>query len=188
MDLILANAAPAEIKQIKELYFSAFPKEERAPFGMMTRKARQGKGRMLAAKDGDTFAGFAYIIENADCAYLFYLAIISGARGRGYGSAVLGKLRETYKGKRLFLARESLDPASDNYDQRVRRHEFYLRNGFEDLACKIREYKVTFDVMSIGGNITPDDYKEIMTPWCGKFLVKYAPMKLIPPNERSISP
>ncbi len=183
MDLTLANASPAEIKQIKELYYTAFPRDERAPFGMMTRKARQGKGRMLAAKDGGTFVGFAYIIENADCAYLFYLAISPETRGRGYGSAILGKLRETYKDKRLFLARESLDPASDNYEQRVRRHEFYLRNGFEDLACKIREYKVTFDVMSIGGDITPDDYRKIMTPWCGKFLVKYAPMKLFDPTD-----
>lgn len=179
MNLTLASATTAEIKQIKELYNTAFPKDERAPFGLMTRRARQGKGRMLAARDGDRFVGFAYIIENAACAYLFYLAIVPETRGAGYGSAILGKLREMYKGKRLFLARESLDPASDNYEQRVRRHEFYLRNGFEDLACKIREYKVTFDVMSIGGEITPEDYKEIMTPWCGKFLVKFAPMKLI---------
>lgn len=180
MNITLNNANSAEVKKIKELYFAAFPKEERAPFGMMARKARRSKGRMLAAKDGDTFVGFTYIVENAACAYLFYLAISPEARGRGYGSAILGKLREMYKDKRLFLARESLDPASDNYEQRVRRHEFYLRGGFEDLACKIREYKVTFDVMSVGGNITPEDYADVMTPWCGKFLIKYAPMKLIP--------
>lgn len=183
MNITLNNANPAEVKKIKELYYTAFPKDERAPFGMMARKAQQDKGRMLAAKDGDRFVGFAYIIENETCAYLFYLAIVPETRGAGYGSAILAQLREMYKSKRLFLARESLDPASDNYEQRVRRHEFYLRNGFEDLACKIREYKVTFDVMGIGGNITPEDYASVMTPWCGKFLVKYAPMKLFNPTD-----
>lgn len=183
MNLTLANATASEIKLIKELYYSAFPKEERSPFGLMKRRAKQGRGRMLAAKDGGEFVGFTYIIENADCAYLFYLAIVPQTRGAGYGSAILAELREMYKGKRLFLARESLDENSDNYEQRVRRHEFYLRNGFSDLSCKIREFTVTFDVMSIGGDVTPDDYKSLIIPWCGKFLEKYAPMKLFYPND-----
>lgn len=178
MNLTLNDANPEEMKKIKELYLSAFPKDERAPFRLMKLRAKQGKGRMLAAEDGDTFVGFAYIIGNDTCAYLFYLAITPGMRGRGCGSAILGRLREMYKDKRLFLARESLDPSADNYEQRVRRHEFYLRGGFEDLACKIREYTVTYDVMSIGGSITPEDYKDIITPWCGKFMQKHAPMKL----------
>lgn len=178
MNLTLANATASEIKMIKELYYSAFPKEERSPFGLMKRRAKQGRGRMLAAKDGGEFVGFTYIIENADCAYLFYLAIVPQTRGAGYGSAILAQLREMYKGKRLFLARESLDPASDNYEQRVRRHEFYLRNGFSDLSCKIREGKVTFDVMSIGGNITPNDYEELITRWIGKFRKKFVTMYL----------
>lgn len=178
MNLTLTEANSAEVKQIKQLYYSAFPKEERAPFLLMKRRASQGRGRMLAARNGDEFAGFTYIIENGDCAYLFYLAIVPEMRGSGCGTEILARLREQYKGKRLFLAREALDPAADNYTQRVRRHEFYLRNGFSDLTCKIREGKVTFDVMSIGGNITPSDYEELITRWIGKFRKKFVTMYL----------
>lgn len=184
MELTLSPATGAEIRQIRELYFSAFPREERSPFGLMKRRAKQGVGRMLAAKDGGEFVGFTYIIESADCAYLFYLAIVPQTRGAGYGSAILAQLREMYADKRIFLARESLDESADNYEQRVRRHEFYLRNGFSDLNCKIRELTVTFDVMSVGGEITPEDYKNLIIPWCGKFRQKHYPMKLFIPTER----
>lgn len=183
MDITLSEAAPAEVKLIRKLYRAAFPKEERAPFGMMARKARQGKGRMLAARDKDGFAGFAYVADGSRCVYLLYLAVSPEKRGTGCGSAILAKLREMYRDKRIFLAREALDPAADNYNERVRRREFYLRCGFEDLSCKIREYKLTYDVMSTGGDVTPDDYAEIVAPWCGKFLVKHAPMKLFYPTD-----
>lgn len=170
-----------EVKQIRELYNTAFPKEEQAPFWLMHLRAKQRKGTMLTAREDDKFVGFAYVIPNAEVAYLFYLAIAPEARGKGYGSKILAVLKKHYSNHRLFLAREALDPTSDNYAERVKRHGFYLRNGFSDLPCKIREGTVTFEVMGIGGNLTPEDYDKIIKRFLGKFgkiLLKIFPMKL----------
>lgn len=179
MNITLNEADAAEMKKAKSLYLGAFPKEERAPFWLLKRRAKQGRARMIFAGNGGLFAGFAYIVENADCAYLFYFAIVPEMRGSGCGTEILSRLRGLYKDKRLFLARETLDPAADNYEQRVRRHKFYLRCGFEDIDRKIREGKVTYDVMSVGGDVSPEDYGRLINRWLGGFLSKFTDMKII---------
>ena len=61
--------------KLKKLYNSAFPADERAPFGIMMSRLNKGKAEMLTAFDGDEFIGFAYVICRQEIAYLFYLAI-----------------------------------------------------------------------------------------------------------------
>lgn len=179
MKLTLEEARASDYPKIKKLFLSAFPPEERPPFFIMQWRAKRGKGQMLAARDGETFVGFAYLICHEDLAYLFFLAIEDDQRGMGYGSAILKALRERCKGKRLFLAREQLDEKAPNYAQRVRRHSFYLRSGFADLPCRIQEGGVVFDAMGIGGNITAADYDKLVTAWGGKLWKWIVGMKVL---------
>ncbi len=179
MSLILKKAEKAEYKLVKALFVSAFPSEERPPFFMLRRGADKGHGDMLLAWDEDEFVGFTYLISNERTGYLFFFAINEDKRGMGYGSAVLAELRKMYEGKQIFLARESLDEAAENYAERVRRHKFYLRNGFSDLRVKIKEATVTYDVMSIGGDVAPEEYDKLMTAWCGKFIRRFVKMEMI---------
>lgn len=179
MSVTLKKAEKAEYKLIKPLFISAFPPEERPPFFMLKRGAAKGHGDMLIARDGDEFIGFCYLIANDRAGYLFFFAIEENKRGMGYGSAVLSQLRKMYNGKCIFLARETLDETAENYAERKRRHEFYLRNGFSDLSVKIREATVTYDVMSIGGDVTADEYDELITAWCGRFIRKLVKMEII---------
>ncbi len=166
-------------KTAKSLYLSAFPREERPPFYLLKSREKNGKGDFFIAKDGVDFVGFAYIIPYLDTAYLYYFAVDEGLRGKGYGSAVLTELKKVYSGKRFYLAREMLDESADNLEQRVKRHEFYLKNGFVDLPIKIKEASVTFDVMGIGGVIKKEEYDAMMTAFCGKLLRKLVDMRLI---------
>lgn len=177
MSIVLKSAE--NFDEIKRLYMTAFPKEERAPFFMIKNKARQGKADMLAAWDGDEFVGFVYLLRDLDMAYLFYFAITQDKRGCGYGSEILALLRERYAGKRFFLAREQLDEEAENYGQRCRRHEFYLRNGFEDLHFQIKEASVVYDAMGIGGEISSEEYKRLIDHWVGSGIRKMADMRII---------
>ncbi len=167
------------LKKIKKLYAGAFPREERAPFFMLVSKARKGRGDMLAAKDNGEFIGLAYTICHKDLVYIFYLAVESGRRGKGYGGKILSKLKEIYSEKRIFLAREQLDENSDNYEQRLSRHKFYLSNGFKDLDCRIKEANVIYDVMGIGGEVAAKEYETLITKWGGWLIVKLIDMKII---------
>lgn len=53
-----------------------------------------------------------------------YLAIDDKARGNGFGSGVLGALKEKYKGRNLFLAIEEIDEKAENYAERINRKKF----------------------------------------------------------------
>ena len=61
--------------------------------------------------------------------------------------------------KAIALNIEPLDPKSDNYAQRIKRFEFYLKNGFVDTHYQIlatttqfpiKEYKLTIKQLSFG--------------------------------------
>ena len=177
--MVLEYAKSEDMQKVKRLYLSAFPKEERPPFFLLRRGLKRQGGQLLIAKENDVFIGFAYLVGTRDLGYLFFFAIHEHYRGLGYGSEVLRLLKEEYAHGRLFLARETLDTCADNYDQRRRRHSFYLRNGFQDLPCQIREGAVTFDVMGIGGQIDPLEYTDLMDAWGGKWLRKLFPMTMI---------
>ncbi len=165
-------------KKLKKLYIEAFPANERAPFYMLKRNAKNGRGEMLAAYDNNELVGMAYIIGSRDLGYLFYFAIMPGLRGKGYGSRILSLLRERYSGGRLFLAREQLDKSADNYSQRLKRHEFYLKNGFTDLNATIQEANVVYDVMITSGEVSPQEYADLMLSWAGRLMCRRIGYKL----------
>lgn len=181
MALIVEKAVSrsSDCKKIKRLYKTAFPREERAPFFFIKRKAKDGKADMLAAKDDGEFVGFLYLVCYLDMVYLFYFAIDDPKRGMGYGSRLLKLLQDSYPGKRIFLAREQLDENADNYAQRVRRHEFYLRSGFNDFSCKLKEAGVIYDVMGIGKDILAEEYDALISSWCGKRYKSIMDMRII---------
>lgn len=178
MELTLKKATDYDYKIIKPLFLSAFPPEERQPYHYVKSRARKGKAQMLVARDKEEFIGFVYLVEYKDTVYLFLLAIDEKKRGQGYGSLVLSEIKKMLGGKRLFLAREVLDSNSENYNERLNRHAFYIKNGFVDYPLYIKEAGVTYEVMGIGGSITPSEYDELITFWCGKFIKGLIGMKL----------
>ena len=172
MSFTLEIAKKNEYKLIKRLFISAFPKEERPPFYVISVRARRGKGDLLIAKEGQDFVGFVHVVSHAGLSYLFFLAVEDSWRGKGYGTKIIDGVKARYPGDKIFLARESLDEPCNNMEQRINRHKFYIKNGFCDLKCKIVEGGVTFDAMSIGGDITNKDYTDLIDSWCGKFTRK----------------
>lgn len=177
MNITLAPADRSDIKKIKKLYKRAFPSNERAPFGLLARRAAQRRAELLAAHEDGIFVGFVYLVCDSDLVYLFYFAVEEHMRGRGVGSAILCELREYCRGKRIFLAREQLDEDADNIAQRRSRHEFYLHSGFVDLGSTITEADVTYDVMGIGGAVLPEEYDRMMRTWSGPIFSRMVKMR-----------
>ena len=87
------------MRQLRALYGTAFPSEERVPFFYLLRKAKKGAAECLAALDGDRFVGLAYTVSHKDLVFLFYFAVSDDRRGAGYGTAVLEALGHRYSGK-----------------------------------------------------------------------------------------
>ncbi|MCQ2506948.1 MAG: GNAT family N-acetyltransferase [Lachnospiraceae bacterium] len=179
--LIIKKADKSDFKKIHKLYVEAFPKEERCPFFFLKHRAVKGKGELLSVyskeADKETFIAMVSILSNDEIAYLFFFAIQKEYRGKEYGSQILKMLPELYEGKKLFLAREQLDDNAENNAQRIRRHNFYLRNGFEDWPLLLQEASVIYDAMGIGSPIEPEEYEKLLTNWGGRLYTHFIKIK-----------
>ena len=177
--MILRAFTEKDLSKIRALYREAFPMEERAPFALLHRRAKQGRGTLLVAVDRGVFCGFFYVLDDADLAYVFYFAVAKDERGRGCGSEMLALLRRYYDGKRLFLALEAPDDAAANAEQRLRRWRFYERNGFHMLPGKIKEGSVIYGIMGTCEAISAEEYEQLIIRWCGKWYYKLVDLKVL---------
>ena len=153
---------------IKQLYCEAFPRHERMPFFMLKKAVKKGKSEILIAKERGELIAFAYVILKKDMVYLFYFAVFQALRNKGIGSVLLKYLIEHYHGKRIFLAVEQPNEAVSDNEVRIKRKAFYLKNGFCDHRYKLKVKNVIFDVLSFGGEVTKEEYKNIFYYWGGK--------------------
>lgn len=177
MELIKVTRKMPDYRSIKRLYKQAFPPEERAPFAMLMRKAV--KADFFALYDNEKWLGLAYIVSRGKLAYIFYIAVTPEQRGKGYGTEAMKALIEYYKDCRLFLALEQLDKSADNYEQRVKRHEFYKHCGLSELPYKIKEGNVIYDIMGVGGKVEPEEYRELIENYLGWFMKRLVDMRII---------
>ena len=184
-----------EYETIERIYNEAFPDDERAPMKLLKKRADKGKADFWALYAGERPVGMAYVVCCRDLAYLFYIAVDRSQRGKGYGTRTIHSLLEKYKGKRFFLALEQLDETAQNYEQRVKRHEFYKSCGLRDLPFRLKEGSVTFAAMGgrrsdvgVGENadftVAPEEYKELMNSYIGFIMRFFVDLRLLPPSDK----
>lgn len=110
---------------------------------------------VLGIYDDSMLFGFAVILMNDKCGYVYFIAIDKNVRSKGYGSAAT----ETYSNLQIVLDFEEIDEDAENYAQRIRRKNFYLRNGFHETGNYTLLREQRFEVVCIMGklwNITID--------------------------------
>ena len=167
-----------EYKQVKKLYHDAFPPEERPPFFMLTAKTGSDDVDFWAIYADNKWVGLAYVISKDKLSYLFYLAVSDTERGKGYGSAIIRTLKRMYDGQQLFLALETLDENAENYDERVKRRNFYMHNGLVPVDCRITEGGVTYDVMGTSPHLDTNGYIEMMNRYAGPIFSRIYPYEI----------
>lgn len=168
-NLRLEVAEKRQMSQIKKLYKRAFPRNEKKPFFIIKQKQKTGSVEILSLDDGE-FAGLCITMLNDDVVLLDYFAIEEGVRGKGYGGKTLTKLRERYKGKKLFLEIEQPDEAADNNEERVRRKQFYLRNGFLEAGIYVRLFGVDMELLCYDCELNFQEYFNLYRSIYGNFI------------------
>lgn len=157
-------------EKIKKLYIKAFPKEERAPLCFLYHKNKRSNIEFSAVMDDNHFIGLTFTTETKDIISLMFFAIQGTERGKGYGSLVLKAIQEKYADKRVFINIEPLDETAPNYEQRVKRKEFYEKNGFSSMGYTVKEAGVTYEMMTFGGEITKEEYTQVTEKLFGRLL------------------
>lgn len=144
--------------EIKKLYYSSFPKEELLPWLALKLLTVRRGADIWGYYENETFCGFTYTACYNGIVYLMFFAVNESLRGKGYGSAILEYLKKTNPDKRITLNVEPIDENTENAEERVKRIDFYKKNGFFDTGHNIKEVGGTFRVMSTSPEFDPEAY------------------------------
>lgn len=117
-------------KQIKELYLSSFPKEERMPFIMMLLMSCLWNTEFLAFYDEDKLCGIIYLASLRKQTFIMFFAVDEKLRSHGYGSRILNEIEKLYPKNPIIVSIEPCFEDADNIEQKLRRKSFYQRNGY----------------------------------------------------------
>lgn len=159
--------------KIYSLYRSAFPKNERKPFSIIRSNFKKGRGHIWYFEEDGVFAGLATsVYDETGMVLLDYFAVSAKHRDRGWGSKMLPLVLKQYEGKRLFGEIEVVDEAANNYAERNRRKQFYLRLGLTALGTKVKLFGVDMELMTNGCTLTYEEYLEFYRKNIGEFALK----------------
>jgi len=147
--------------EIKNIYLEAFPAEERLPWWVLRFLTVRRGIDITAYYEADRLCGFTYGITAGNILFLLFFAVKDELRGKGYGSAILGYLKENHPGKTILLNVEPLDPKADNFEERVRRFRFYEKNGFYDTQYDIEEVGGVFRVLATAPSFEQKEYLRV---------------------------
>lgn len=162
---------PLYLQKAKTLYEAAFPPAEKMPFRLLLKKAQNSNASLFAVTDTGEFKGIAYTVWHKDIVFLFYLAVDEQSRGKGVGSDILRLIGEKFSNCRIVLNIEAPDENAPNNEERIRRKQFYLKNGFTEAGYQVKEYSVTYENLCISPRnrlVTKEEYAELIEAYLGK--------------------
>lgn len=152
-----------DMDQVRSLNEEAFPEEERISTERLIRMAEKQWIDLMGIYDHDSFIGFTVIFKNNKCVYLFFIAVKSSLRSKGYGSRILELIHDIYPGHQLVLDIEPPDDQADNREQRLSRKRFYSRNGFKEAGYLLEFYRgIAFEVLFQGERFELAGFEELL--------------------------
>lgn len=149
-------------QEINALAKEAFPPEEYLAPQKLIEMAQAENFDFLALTDDEEFVGFLAVQTHKSLAYLFFLAIHPTQRSKGYGGKAIALLRELYPQHTQVVDFEMLDEIAENAEQRKKRREFYLRNGYRETGLFLSYLGVEYEVMCMSEAFCEDDFKALM--------------------------
>ena len=105
---------------------------------------------LLVILEGGHPVGLAITVLHRDMVLLDYFAIHRAYRGRHLGSEALTLLKEHCRGRRLILEIELPVADAPNREERMRRKQFYLKNGMKETGLKVCVFRVPMEVLTDG--------------------------------------
>lgn len=182
MQMIQAKR-PLHWYRLYKLYNEAFPAYERKPFSLIRSMQKKGKSDIWYFEKNGTFAGLVFTINSSDVILIDYLAMVPNRRGKGIGSEIIAQLRKYYADKGIFVEIESIFDKCDNPDERLRRKQFYLRNGMVPMKVMVVLFGVEMELLGINCQLTYDEYYSFYKDNYGDFAAKNIKPAVYPPNE-----
>ena len=143
----LSDAELAEVYRERMIF--DFPRDERKPLHMIRSALRRGQYQCLGLFDGEKIAAYAFFVVLQAGAVqqilLDYFAVDAARRGRGIGSQFLQMLQSRFCGVLLIEVEDPVSAQDASERQiRLRRKQFYLRNGCAETAVSADVFGVRY--------------------------------------------
>ena len=162
LELLKLSRNSKDRKYLEQVNDEAFPVSERMSFDEIFDFASNTNTDVLGIYDNGNPVGFAVVLKNEECGYVYYVAIDSHMRSKGYGGATMKKMMEAYRQLQLVLDFEAIDENAENHEQRIRRRNFYLKNGFHETGNYTMLGDDRFEVMCNGDELRKDALKDLL--------------------------
>ncbi len=148
------------LPQVKALYESAFPANERIPIKHLLDD--KIKREFWAFFDGDLFCGFSNSISHGSITNIVYFAVVPELRSRGYGSKILQAIRRQHPDTRIVVDIEVEEDSknAEELEHRNRRREFYQRNGFDSSPVDYVWQGEHYRLLSAGGTVNEKEFRD----------------------------
>ncbi len=150
-------------KEIDNLAIEAFPKEEYLSPDEILNMSKSDNLDFLLLTDNNQFVGFIVTQIYKDMVYLFFLAIDSTCRSKGYGSIAIKALKNVYPNMQQVVDLEKIDDKASNYLQRIKRKEFYLKNGYKETGLFLSYLGVDYEILCMDTNFDEEKFKQLMS-------------------------
>lgn len=159
------RVTPNELDKIDQLMIEAFPEAERSlAIELFQMTDKDECVDFSAHYVADEFCGFSFVINKFGFTFIYYIAVAEKWRGRGIGTEILEQIRNRPSG--IFILNvESLETECDNYAQRKRRLDFYMRFGIGLTGFRLVHDGVEYDILASSPLTLSDisDYKKLLS-------------------------
>lgn len=132
---------------IRQLFQSSFPNNEQIPLWLLKMLSYRKNVKFIALYDKEDFCGIIYTIENEQYLFILYLVVDPRLRSRGYGSKIINFIKQ-HTTKIIVLNVESVKIVADNHHERLKRMNFYERNGIYDTGYIFEEGGETYSILA----------------------------------------
>ena len=149
-------------EDINRLAKEAFPPEEYLAPEKLVEMTKIDNVDFLALNEEGLLVGFMVVKVYKNLVYLFFLAIEPSFRSKGYGSRAIETLKARYPGKKQIVDFEMIDENAVNNEQRKKRRDFYLRNGYKETGLFLSYFGVDYEVFCMDNDFNAEDFKEMM--------------------------
>lgn len=140
-----------EWKDIRRMLQSEIPEEERIPLSALRFGTLRRDYACHFYRDGNKPAGFSYLLLAEGAAFLLYLVVNPLLQSRGYGSAILKELEESWPARQIDLHIEIPKDPESREEQAARRMRFYERAGFRSTGWVTQDNGVRYRILSNRG-------------------------------------
>ena len=150
------------IADIERLNAEAFPVEEQIPIYDLVRMSKQDEYVLLAAYEEERFIGFTFLTVKKPSVYLFLLAVSASLRSKGYGGKIVQSICKIYSDCQIVVDIQRIDEPCNNLQQRLKRREFYLRNGFHPTSSYLLFNGMNFDILCSNPSFNKNAFKKVL--------------------------